>query len=314
MAAFSTDGAQTFSEPQIVGSPALSAQGSRPVVGTDGAVYVFFDGFVNKTPFRSVYVTKSTDGGLTFGPPIKVADRRGIGGIANTLFRVNSFPAAGVAPDGTIYVAWSANMLDAATAYTPAGFCSTTAAIAGCHSVAVFSKSTNGGASWSQPVPINRALDARNRTPIGYVAGTPIAPNVHRVDTFWPSISAPPAGTVYMSYYAADVVSPWCRARDAAGNCVRTSFVNNARLDYVATNAGTGASITVTTHPVNSRYQFGGTFIGDYTGAVAGSDGVLHTLWTDTNSVQTIGWFFGVNFNGTVSVHQQDVVTSADKF
>ena len=95
---------------------------------------------------------------------------------------------------------------------------------------------------------------------------------------------------------------------------MRTSFVNNARLDYVATNAGTGASITVTTHPVNSRYQFGGTFIGDYTGAVAGSVGVLHTLWTDTNSVQTIGWFFGVNFNGTVSVHQQDVVTSADKF
>ncbi|HEX9578946.1 MAG TPA: sialidase family protein, partial [Myxococcales bacterium] len=177
MAAVSSDGGQTFSEPQIIGAPAIYSQGSRPAVAPDGTVYVFFDGFIRNTPFRAIYVTKSTDGGQSFGPPVKVADRRGIGGIRNTLFRVNSFPAAAVAPDGTIYASWSANYLDSATTYGPEGFCSTTAPIVGCHSVAVLSKSTDGGSAWSAPAPFNAAVDAQNRTPIGTYTGTGITPN-----------------------------------------------------------------------------------------------------------------------------------------
>lgn len=311
MAAFSSDGGETFSEPQIVGAPAIYSQGSRPVVGTDGAVYIFFDGFIRNRPFRAVYVTKSTDGGQSFGAPVKVADRRGISGISDTRFRVNSFPAAGVGPDGTVYVAWSANLLDAATAYNPAAFCPTTAPVAGCHSVAVFSKSNDGGETWSTPVPINPSLDAQNRTAFGY-AGSNISPNTHRVDTFWPAVATAPSGRVYMSYYAADVVSPWIAKVNNDGTIV---FINNARLDYVATNMGTGVSRTVTTHPVNTRYQFSGTFIGDYTGAAAGSDDVLHTPWTDTNNVQNISWFFGTLFNPSLkNRHQQDTATSADSF
>jgi hypothetical protein len=120
-----------------------------------------------------------------------------------------------------------------------------------------------------------------------------------------------------MSSYAADVVSPWivCVKVDSKGVCLQTAFINNARLDYVATNKITGVSRTVTTHPINTRYQFGGRFIGDYTGAAAGSDDVLHTLWTDTNNVQDITWFFGTLFNPPLkNRHQQDVATSADKF
>lgn len=307
MLAFSSDGGQTFSDPQIVGAPAIYSQGSRPVVGNDGAVYVFFDGFIRHTPSRAVYVAKSTDGGQSFGSPVKVADRRGIGGIGNTLFRVNSFPAAGVGSDGTIYVAWSTNLLDSATAYSPAAFCPTTAPMVGCHSVAVFSKSSDGGETWSTPVRINPSLDAQNRTPDGYGPGTPIAPNTRRVDTFWPAVATTLSGRVYICYYAADVISPWQLANGV--------FVNNARLNYFATRVDTGDSRKVTTHPVNSRYMFGGTFIGDYTGAVAGSDGVLHTLWTDTNNVQNISWFFGTLFNPPLkNRHQQDIATSADSF
>jgi hypothetical protein len=212
-----------------------------------------------------------------------------------------------VAPDGTVYASWSANYLDSATTYGPEGFCSTTAAILGCHSVAVLSKSSDGGATWSAPAPFNPALDAQKRTPLGTYSGTGITPNVHRVDTFWPAIAITPSGRVYVSAYAADVVSPWLRSDG--------TWVNNARLDYVAKNLGAGTSRKVTTHPVNTRYQFSGTFIGDYTGAAAGSDEVLHTLWTDTNNVQGIVWFFGQGpFNPPLLRHQQDVATSADKF
>jgi hypothetical protein len=41
----------------------------------------------------------------------------------------------------------------------------------------------------------------------------------------------------------------------------------------------------------------------------AGSDGVAHPLWTDTNNAQQAYWFYCANFGG-VRVSQQDVVTA----
>jgi hypothetical protein len=64
----------------------------------------------------------------------------------------------------------------------------------------------------------------------------------------------------------------------------------------------------VTTRHVNTRYGFGGGFFGDYTDMAAGSDNVLHAFWTDSNNVQTVEWWFGLQFVPT-SIHQQDVVT-----
>ena len=48
--------------------------------------------------------------------------------------------------------------------------------------------------------------------------------------------------------------------------------MNNARLDYVVTDLSTSITKTVTTHPINSRYHFGGGFIGDYADIAVGSD------------------------------------------
>src|SRR5207249_9323696 len=67
------------------------------------------------------------------------------------------------------------------------------------------------------------------------------APASRRVDSFWPGVAASPSGKVYMSAYAADVVSPWqtCTTPDtptAVGriNCITLgSYIHNARLDYV---------------------------------------------------------------------------------
>jgi hypothetical protein len=68
----------------------------------------------------------------------------------------------------------------------------------------------------------------------------------------------------------------------------------------------------VSTHPINTRYGFGGTFFGDYTDISANS-GTFHAFWTDSNNVQSGVWFYGFQFVPT-PIHQQDVVTGSGNF
>ncbi len=316
---YSTDGGKTFSVPQLVSGNVLYSQGSRVVVGYDGALYVFFEGSTRLATLSSTYMVKSTDGGVTFGKPVAVAQLQDIISPANTVFRVNSFPAAAVAPNGDLYVAWSTQLSNSG------GLCPSRTNN-GCHVAAVYSKSTNGGATWSAPAPIFLALDASSQTPIGYPvtqpdgSGTLNAPAPRRVDTFWPGVAVSPSGRVYMSAYAADVVSPWQTCANTPPppegriNCLALgNYIHNARLDYYVGNIGANASQKVTTNPINTRYHFGGGFIGDYTDIAVGSDNVFHALWTDTNNVQTVQWWYGLEFVPT-QVHQQDVATASGNF
>ncbi len=325
---FSTDGGATFSDPQLIVSNVLYDQGSRVVVGPDGTVYVFWEGSTRHATFNSIYMVASTDGGVSFTAPVAVAPAVDIIPPFNTVFRVNSFPAADIAPDGTLYVSWSSEVLNSATTYgadpTCAYFISGRPSVyANCHSSAVWSKSTDGGATWNTPVPILTALDASNRAAIGYPVTQPNgnvlnAPAARRVDSFWPAIAASASGKVFMSAYAADVVSPWQTCATPATptavgriNCLALGpYIHNARLDYVVANAITGATQTVTPHPVNTRYHFGGGFIGDYTHLAVGSDDVFHAVWTDTNQQQSVTWWYGFEFVPT-TVHQQDIVTAS---
>jgi hypothetical protein len=314
MEAHSSDGGRTFSDPQLIGAPAIYSQGSRPVVAPDGTVYVFFEGSTRLATLSSTYVVKSTDGGESFSKPLAVAELQDIMPLRNARFRVNSFPAPALAPNGDVYVAWSTQLNDATGA-----LCIPRTNI-GCHSAAVYSKSIDGGASWSTPALIFPALDVANRTPIGYPAPGLATGNLHRVDTFWPGVAISPSGRIYMSAYAADVVSPWQTC--AAGppppvgriSCdTLGGYINNARLDYAVTDLTTGVRHIVTTHPINTRSQFGGGFIGDYTDIAVGSDNVYHALWTDTNNKQTVTWWYGFQFVPTV-INQEDVVTNAGNF
>jgi hypothetical protein len=310
---YSSDGGATFSDPKLISGNVLYGQGSRPVVGADGTVYVLWDGAQRLSTYDSIWMVKSADGGATWSKPVAVAPLADIAPIANTVARVNSYPAAAVGADGTLYVAWSSQMKDSATSYSPAGFGDG----AGTHAQAVYSKSSNGGATWSTPLPIFPALDAANRTPIGYT-GLSLTPNVHRVDSFFPAVAASPTGAVYMGAYVADVVSPWqsCKTYDPNGSihCLETGdYINNAKLDYAVTNLTTGVTKIATGKPINTRYNFRGGFIGDYTDIAAGSDGRVHASWTDSNGQQTIHWWYGVDFGG-LPANQQDVVTWSDGF
>lgn len=322
---YSTDGGQTFSAPTNISGNVLYDQGSRPVVGYDGTVYVFFEGATRLSTLDSTYVVKSTDGGVTFGKPVAVATLADIIPPENTVFRVNSFPAADAAPTGDLYVAWSSEVPNDNSTFAGTRDCADfvvgeEAVTENCHSAAVYSKSTDGGKTWSAPAPIFAALNNSTQTPVGYPAPGLEAPDPRRVDTFWPAVAISPSGRVYMSAYAADVVSPWQTCAHAAPgvegriNCLALNgYIHNARLDYYVVNAGAGTSQKVTTQPTNSRYQFGGGFIGDYTALAVGSDNQFHALWTDTNNVQTVVWFYGLQFVPT-PIHQEDVVTAAGGF
>jgi len=283
-------------------------------VAYDGTVYVVWEGSTRLATLDSTYIAKSTDGGVTFSKPVAISTLQAAIPLANTAFRNDSFPAADAAPNGDLYVAWSTQMQDSG------GLCPTRTNNA-CHLTAVYSKSTDGGATWSAPVPIFPGLDASTRTAIGYPAPDGLqAPATRRVDTFWPAVAISPSGRVYMSAYGADVVSPWqtCAsgplppvgriACDALG-----TYIHNARLDYYVTNLTGGISNKVSTHPVNTRNGFGGGFIGDYTGLAVGSDNVFHAFWTDSNNKQSVVWFYGFEFVPTL-INQEDVVTAAGNY
>ena len=133
-----------------------------------------------------------------------------------------------------------------------------------------------------------------------------------------------PSGNVYVSAYAADVVSPWQICANPASpsavgriNCLALgNNINNARPDYVVHDLTTDTIKTVTRQPINTRYtryDFGGGFFGNYTDIAPGSDNVFHAFWTDSNNLQSVTWWYGFEFTPTPT-HQQDVATAKDSF
>jgi hypothetical protein len=243
-------------------------------------------------------MVKSTDGGTTWSKPLAVAPLIDSSPLHDTVFRVNSYPAAAAAPNGDLYATWTTVISGASTA--------------------VYSKSTDGGATWSAPANV---FAAGTRMPIGYPqaqpgGGTLDAPDpAGPVEDIFPAVSVGADGHVHLGAYRGTVVSPWqtCAAGppppEGRINCTTLgNYINNTRLDYVVSDLSSATTSNVTTQHINTRYGFGGGFFGDYTDMAAGSDNVLHAFWTDSNDVQNVTWFYGLEFTPT-PIHQQDVVT-----
>jgi hypothetical protein len=300
--AWSDDHGQTFSAPAQISANVKYDQGSRPVVTPDGAVHVFFEGSTRLATLNSTYVVTSHDGGVSWGKPVAIAPVNDTAELEDTVFRVNSYPAAAAAPNGDLYATWTTTNDDTSTA--------------------VYSRSTDGGATWSRPTDV---FAPATRTPVGYPVTQPDgstlnAPGPRAVEDVFPAIDVAGNGRVYIGSYRGTVVSPWqtCASGppppvgritcDTLGN-----YIDNTRLDFVVTDVTTQVTQTMSTHPINTRNGFGGGFMGDYNDLSAGPDGTFHAFWTDTNNVQTVVWFYGTQFVPT-DIHQEDVVTRSGNF
>ena len=324
--AYSSNGGATFSTPKLICGNVLYSQGSHPTVGPDGTLYVFWNGSTRLASHNSTYMVKSTDGGATWSKPVSVSTMTNIPGVRDTLFRVNSFPAAAAAPNGDLYATWATEVKNNATTFggdTDCAYFIPGNHLSQCHSVAVYSKSTDGGATWSAPA-LNFA--AGNRTTEGYPVTNPDSTTLSApsptgpIEDVFPAVAVSANGKVFLSAYRGTFVSPWqtCAAGpappvgriecDTLGN-----YINNSRLDYVVADLTTGVTNPATTHPINTQYGFGGGFFGDYTDIAAGSDDVFHALWTDSNNVQSVVWFYGFEFAPT-PIHQQDIATATGSF
>jgi hypothetical protein len=337
---YSTDGGATFSTPKSIVGNVLYGQGSRPVVGPDGTLYVFWNGSTRLASLNSTYMVKSTDGGDTWSPPLSVATVTNIPGVRNTVFRVNSYPAAAAAPNGDVYVTWNTEVDNTTPIYTGDPGCAYFIPgnhVSTCHSVAVYSKSTDSGQTWTDPAPV---FAAGSRTADGYPVTQPTPdPNPNGcqaangcdgsmfnapsplgpIEDVFPAATVAANGHVYLAAYRGTTVSPWQVCFSGPPPPVGRitcdflgPYINNTRLDYVVRDLS-GSTNAVNTQHINTRYGFGGGFFGDYTDIAAGSNNVFHAFWTDSNNVQTVVWFYGFQFVPTL-IHQQDVVTGSGNF
>lgn len=131
----SGDGGQSFSPPMLLlAQPVSEASPSRPVVGADGSVFLLF---LRRVQGRDteLHLAKSTDGGATFSSTV-VESQAVIGGTPSSV----PYDSAKLttSPDGrALYTVFSHQT-------------------AGNHQV-FFRRSTNGGASWDEPVRINKS-------------------------------------------------------------------------------------------------------------------------------------------------------------
>ncbi len=170
--AVSRDRGQTFSKAATLSAPQATGPSTTyvyPMIDAAGTVYVAFAAFpVCCSSPVSIYVARSIDDGVTWGPFVKVAGGiQTVAALPNTRFRdgiVESF-AASPTYAGHLYVAWenwNGTQMDV-----------------------MFSQSTDGGSTWSAPVKVNDNVDG---------PGLP-------TDQFQPSIAAGPGGAVAVAFY-----------------------------------------------------------------------------------------------------------------
>ena len=128
--ASSTDGGATWTDPSVRVSPVSAGHQGEPAIAVDGSgtLYVVYRGGVSST--IDVWVTKSADGGLTWGVPSKVNDVSGFVQVSQSYG-----PAIVLAPNGVAYVAFEDWRNGDPDIYA--------------------SSSTDGGATWSANVRVN---------------------------------------------------------------------------------------------------------------------------------------------------------------
>jgi len=167
---YSRDGGRTWSGDVQVSSPGHVADyNPTALVAADGTVYVAFTELADFSVINphKLYLNHSTDGGVTWGQdqlisgapivPIGRPDTKGheltlVGNVSDTgscsLLRAKDLPTIAVAPDNSqvIYALWNDGRWNPLEALCD---------VRGHHSDIAFSRSTDGGSTWTAPTRVN---------------------------------------------------------------------------------------------------------------------------------------------------------------
>jgi hypothetical protein len=312
----SDDYGQTFSSPVVVSTTsstlctnpgsAPTPQGtcnnnqfSDPFTGPDGALYVAYANFNNtvtgKDNRNQVLLTKSTDGGQTFGAPVKVSDYYELpdclaaqgsdafracvpekGTAKNSVFRASNYPSGGVNPTNpnqvVVTVASYINRdSNEGNGCTPNGFNSDTGGnlytgtktAGACNNKIMLSVSNNAGASFTGSTTDPRQLPVVNT-----------APGQRRTDQWFQWAAFTPKGTLTTSYYDRQYGS------DETTGDMDVSVSTSGDLSTFKVARATSASMPLPTQfpDANGNSQF----FGDYSGLSALSG--ANPLWSDTRN------------------------------
>jgi hypothetical protein len=272
--AVSRDRGQTFSKAVTVTAPSQTGVSNTfiyPSIDAAGTLYIAFASFPHpaKASTVTLYVSHSTDDGVTFSPFVAAATAGTLPGccLPNTTFRdgiTENFTASPTYP-GHLYLTyedWDGTQMDVK-----------------------FTQSTDGGSTWSAPVTVNDNADS------------PGAPT----DQFQPSVAAGPGGAVAVAFYDRRLACP----RDPSvlpADVGRTNFCIDVSLQAYhdpgsgAVPLGGNARITsFSWDPQQPGQTVGGLsqlpcadadcsvgFIGDYFG-LAISAGNVYALFVSTH-------------------------------
>jgi hypothetical protein len=278
--AVSRDRGRTFAPAITLTEPQASGPSNTyiyPSIDAAGTVYVAFSSFPAccGTP-ATMYVTHSIDDGATWGPFVQAAKTSVITSevLPNTTFRdgiVENFAASPTYP-GHLYLTWEA--------------------WDGTQMDVLFSQSTDGGSTWSNPVRVNDNVE----------------PASGPTDQFQPSVAAGPDGAVAIAFYDRRAACP----RDASvlpSDAGRTNFCIDASLQAFRDNGGgavpLGGNVRISKYtwdPENPAQHVDGigqmacvdhvdpctlSFIGDYFGlAISGSN--VYALFVSTHYPSTV--------------------------
>lgn len=183
----STDGGATWSPPVVISEVCGDAfvQGSQVAVGPAGEVYVVWEAFA-VSGAREIDGRKSTDNGFTFGSVVKVSDAICAGNCSVLQGNFRSafeFPTlavdrSGGSMNGYIYIAWH----DGRNLTVPDFWVGAYG-----YTDILFSRSADGGATWSAPVRVNN-----NAEPLASGLGT---------DQYQPGMAVDKKGKIGICFY-----------------------------------------------------------------------------------------------------------------
>ncbi|HMA35580.1 MAG TPA: sialidase family protein, partial [Chloroflexia bacterium] len=261
--AFSDNQGTTWSTPATLSDASHDQdQFTNPVVASDGTLYVGYQyqnctfNCTSSIPMVNL-VTKSTDGGVTFSPSMTITGQpisitgSFVGGYqylyassTSSGFRHNDQAIIGVSPTNPqqIYAVWTDGRFESSFVYQ---------GISGLHGDILFSRSLNGGTTWSAVTKINDD-------------------NVQGKDQFFPWMTVGPDGTIHVS---------WMDRREAPVNGFPYREYYSQSTDGGLTWSANQQVGDVTNTP--------STFIGDYSGIAANLVRVL-PIWTDQRSGQGV--------------------------